>query len=65
MAVTKNPGKLPDKLAAFAQECESFYDIRVVCQNQVKIHHVKKLHNKIQSGRIGQYLFLLKKESDS
>ena len=43
-AVSKNLGKLLEKLAAFVELCEETYGIKVVYQNQVKMKHVKKLH---------------------
>ncbi len=43
-AVSKNLGKRLEKLAAFVELCEETYGIKVVCQNQMKMKHVKKLH---------------------
>ena len=46
-AVSKNLGKLLEKLAAFVELCEETYGIKVVYQNQVKMKHVKKLWKKL------------------
>ena len=46
-AVTKNLEKLLSKLAAFVQECETLYDIKLVYHSQVKMKHVKKLRKKL------------------
>lgn len=42
-AVTKNLEKLLLKLAAFVEECEGLYGLRLVHNKQVKKKHVKKL----------------------
>ncbi|WP_077610819.1 IS1182 family transposase [Clostridium sp. Marseille-P2415] len=46
-SVTKNLAKLLEKLAAFVEECEEEYGIKVVYHNQVQLHHVKKLRKKL------------------
>lgn len=46
-AVTKSLGKLLEKLAAFVEECDAAYDIKIVYQNQVKMKHIKKLRKKL------------------
>ena len=46
-AVTKNLEKLLLKLAAFVQECEELYAIKVVYSNQVRMKHLKKLRKKL------------------
>ncbi len=39
-AVSKNLGKLLEKLAVFVELCEETYEIKVVYQNQVKMKHI-------------------------
>ena len=46
-AVSKNLGKLLEKLAVFVELCEETYGIKVVYQNQVKMKHIKKLRKKL------------------
>ena len=46
-AVSKNLGKLLDKLACFVAECEESYGLRIIYHNQVKMKHVKKLRKKL------------------
>ncbi|WP_077609594.1 IS1182 family transposase [Clostridium sp. Marseille-P2415] len=46
-SVTKNLAKLLEKLAAFVEECEEEYGIKVVYHNQVQLCHVKKLRKKL------------------
>ncbi|WP_077611272.1 IS1182 family transposase [Clostridium sp. Marseille-P2415] len=46
-SVTKNLAKLLEKLAAFVEECEEEYGIKVVYHNQVQLRHVKKLRKKL------------------
>lgn len=46
-AVTKNLEKLLLKLAAFVEECEGLYGLRLVYNRQVKMKHVKKLRKKL------------------
>lgn len=42
-AVTKKLEKLLVKLAAFVEECEGLYGLRLVHNKQVKMKHIKKL----------------------
>ncbi len=51
-SVTKNLEKLLGKLAAFLESCEELYGIRVVCHNQVKMKHVKKLRKGSNSSMV-------------
>ena len=46
-AVTKNLAKRLEKLAAFVQECEELYGIKIVYRKQVKMKHIKKLRKKL------------------
>jgi len=46
-AVTKNLARLLEKLAAFVEECEAEYSIKIIYHNQVQLHHVKKLRKKL------------------
>lgn len=46
-AVSKNMEKLLSKLAAFVEECENLYGLKLIYQNQVKIKHIKKLRKKL------------------
>lgn len=46
-AVTKNLSRLLDRLAAFVQECEERYGIKLIYQNQVKMKHIKKLKREL------------------
>ena len=46
-AVSKNLGKLLEKLSVFVELCEETYGIKVVYQNQVKMKHIKKLRKKL------------------
>lgn len=46
-AITKNLAKLLEKLAAFVEESEAEYGIKVVYHNQVRLHHLKKLRKKL------------------
>ena len=46
-SVTKNMDKLLSKLAAFVEECEELYGIKVVYQGKVHLRHVKKLRKKL------------------
>ena len=46
-AVTKNLAKLLSKLADFVAHCEEQYGIKVVYQNQVSLHHLKRLRKKL------------------
>lgn len=46
-SVTKNMEKLLSKLAAFVEECEELYGIKVVYQGKVHLRHVKKLRKKL------------------
>lgn len=46
-AVSKNLTRLLDKLAAFVAGCEEQYGIRIVYQNKVSLHHVKRLRKKL------------------
>lgn len=46
-AVGKNMEKLLSKLAAFVEECENLYGLKLIYQNQVKIKHIKKLRKKL------------------
>ncbi len=45
--VTKNLDKLLQKMADFVQECEELYGIKLIYQNQVKLHHIKKLRKRL------------------
>lgn len=45
--VTKNLEKLLAKLADFVADCEEKYGIKVVYQNQVSLHHLKRLRKKL------------------
>ena len=46
-AVTKNLAKLLSKLADFVADCEVQYAIKVIYQNQVSLHHLKRLRKKL------------------
>lgn len=46
-AVTKNLAKLLSKLADFVADCEMQYGIKVIYQNQVSLHHLKRLRKKL------------------
>lgn len=51
-AVSKNLGKLLEKLAVFVELCEETYGIKVVYQNQVKMKHIKKLRKKLYALKV-------------
>lgn len=46
-AVTKNLARLLTKLADFVADCEMQYGIKIVYQNQVSLHHLKRLRKKL------------------
>lgn len=46
-AVTKNLAKLLSKIVEFVADCEEQYGIKVIYQNQVSLHHLKKLRKKL------------------
>ena len=46
-STNKNMTKLLDKIAAFVEECEELYAIKIICKSQVKMKHVKKLRKKL------------------
>lgn len=46
-SVSKNLGKLLQKLADFVGRCEELYGLELVHHNQVKMKHVKKLRKKL------------------
>ena len=47
-AVTKNQKKLMDKIPAFILQCEQDFGFKILYENQVKIHHLKKLRKKLK-----------------
>ena len=53
--VTKNLGKLLQKMADLVAECEELYGFHIVYGDKVKMHHLKKLRKK---------LYKLKKEEE-
>ena len=46
-STTKNLEKLLAKLAAFVDECEQLYGLKIIYGNQVRMKHVKKLRRKL------------------
>ena len=46
-AVTKNQGKLFDKVTDFVAECEAMYGIRIVHQDRISLHTLKRLRKKL------------------
>lgn len=46
-STTKNLEKLLAKLAAFVDECEQLYGLKIIYRDQVKMKHVKKLRKKL------------------
>ena len=53
-ATTRNMTKLLDKLAAFVEECEELYAIKLIYKNQVKMKHVKKLRKKLYALKVAE-----------
>jgi len=46
-SVTKNQVKLMEKIPAFVQECEEMFGIQLIYQNEIELHHLKKLRKKL------------------
>ena len=46
-AVTKSMAKLADKLCSFCAECEELYGIKVVYDEQISLHTLKRLRKKL------------------
>lgn len=46
-AVTKHMVKRLQKAADFVASCEELYGIKLICQNEVKLKHLKKLRKKL------------------
>jgi len=46
-AVTKNLARLLEKLVEFVSACETVYGLKIVYQNQVSLHHIKRLRKTV------------------
>ena len=46
-AVTKNQAKLFDKISALVEECESLYGLKIVYQNRISLHTLKRMRKKL------------------
>ena len=45
--VTKNQSKLFDKISSFVAECEAMYGVRIVYNNRISLHTMKRLRKKL------------------
>ena len=57
-AVTKNQQKLVDKIPALFQEVEELFGIKIVYENLIKQHHLKKLWKKLKKFKQKKAYFL-------
>jgi len=48
-SVTKNQVKLYEKISDFVAECEKLYDIRIVYNDSISLHTLKRLRKKLSS----------------
>lgn len=54
-AVTKNMGKLLNKIADLVQECEELYGIKLIYKNIVQMKHIKRLRMNISIQAEGSF----------
>ena len=50
-SVSKNMNKLTEKICLFCAECEEFYGIKVVYEDQISLHTLKRLRKKLYCTR--------------
>ena len=58
-AVTKNQQKLLDKIPALFQEVEELFGIKIVYENLIKQHHLKKLWKKLKKIQAEEGIFFV------
>ena len=46
-AVSKNMIKLTEKICVFCAECEELYGIKIVYNDQISLHTIKRLRKKL------------------